>query len=148
MALEYPTAMVELEPIRSAPSNPSGVDTPASARSHSRGRTTDDLYLSRTQSGRDRQPNTNLTRIYSSQHLDDQSFYHDWDNEHCGDTDHSGDNTPDAKEKLPGDALADDEEADRTAIANQADLESGGVPLEKKKTSRSIKDPNLVSSIG
>ena len=138
--------MVELEPVHSAPSNTYSVDTSASARSHSRGRTTDNPYLSRVHSGRGRPPNTNLTRIYSSQHLDDQSFYHDWHSEHHGDSDGSGDNTPDTNEKLPGDVLADGKETDRTAIANEGDLESGGAPLEKKKTSRSVKDPNLVSN--
>ena len=138
--------MVVLEPIRSAPSNTSGVGTPVSARSHNRRRNTDDPYLSRTQSGRDRPPNANLTRIYSFQHLDDQSVYHDWNHEHQSDADDSGDSTLDANEKLREDVQADEEGTDRTAIAKERDLEAGGVPLEKKRTSRSVKDPNLVSN--
>ncbi|MCJ1245795.1 hypothetical protein MMC30_002999 [Trapelia coarctata] len=114
--------MVELEPIRTAASNKS------KARSSPR-----------SQSSQGRTPN--LTHIYSAQHLDDQSCYHhDWRTGDDPDGEDSGQTTVDESEKGSGE-LEQDEQHDRTATANKGDLEAGGALLEKKKTSRSAKDP-------
>jgi len=115
--------MVELEPIRTAASNKSK-GRPSSLRS---------------QSSRGRAPR--LTRLYSAQHLDDQSCYHqDWRTEDERGGEYSGETTVDESEKGSGD-LEQNEEHDRTAAANRGDLEAGGAPLEKKKTSKAICSP-------
>ena len=118
--------MVELEPIRTAASKKSN-SRPSSLRS---------------QSSRERAPK--LTRLYSAQHLDDQSCYHqDWRTGDDRDGEDSGERPVDKSEEGSGD-LEQDKKHDRTATANQGDLEAGGAPLEKKPTGRSARDPNLV----
>jgi hypothetical protein len=128
--------MVELEPIRSSNSRSPRTSRPNSTRS-------------RSQSNRTREPN--LTRIYSAQHLDDQSFYHhDWNHEEAPEVkgDDKSDETLNDGEKSPEDLEEKEEPEDRTALANNSDLEAqGSAPLERKKTSKSIKDPNLVRQI-
>ena len=119
--------MVELEPIRSAASaaSRSNIDTPAtpsSTQSRSRG--------------------LPLSRIYSAQHLDDQSLYHHDDYD---DSEDSEGTLADEDEKVPTDPVEQNGHVPGET-AEQRDLEAGGAQLQKEKSARSAKtkDPNLV----
>ena len=79
----------------------------------------------------------NLSRIFSAQYLDDHSVYHH-DNEAASDDD----TDTDVSEEL---TQEENEETRKDWL--KRDLEAGGAPLEKKKTSRSVKDPNLVGML-
>lgn len=141
--------MPELEPIRTTASvhpRPSRAPSLRSLSSRSRAQSF------RSQSTR---PNGNLHRIFSGQHLDDVSVYHhDYDHERDNDDQHtpSNDSSEETMEKQ------DDAEAReagmeevpevRQGVKDSRDLEVGRPTLEKKHTSRSIKDPNLVSFSG
>ncbi|KAI9877951.1 MAG: hypothetical protein M1830_002358 [Pleopsidium flavum] len=90
---------------------------------------------------------TDAARLYAMQHLDDQSVYR-----HDHEAISNDDDGSDTSEKL---RVEDDEEARKEGLvkesevqmdmANQEDLETGGVPLAKKETSKSEIDPNLVT---
>ena len=118
--------MVQLEPMRTAASagSASATGTQALARSN----------RSRARS---------LNRILSGQHLDDHSHYHhhefDGDKDDLSDSEHTlNDNEKDLED------LVDQDGDVHETTANEQDLEAGGARLEKKKTSRSVKDRNLV----
>ncbi|KAI9819254.1 MAG: hypothetical protein M1827_007410 [Pycnora praestabilis] len=106
--------------------------------------------LSQTQTGtsprsRPSRPSTpKLPRLVSAQHLDDQPVNH---HEHGAkdDADHTS-VTSDAftESEEFGEKEQGENEEVRDGIANERDLEAGP-PLEEKQTTRSVKDPNLVT---
>ena len=128
--------MPELVPIRTTGS---GRSRPSRAQSF------------RSQSSR---PTGNLHHILSGQHLDDVSVYHH-DHDHESDDDEEEENTYSSEssqeviEKQDNaearGAGAEDVPEARQGIPDSRDLEAGRPKLEKKQTSRSFKDPNLVS---
>lgn len=90
-----------------------------------------------------------LERLYSGQHLDDQSYYYHDDHEYSGDTDSLHTSVTARLEKDTG----EDEIGERiregagevqNSIPDNRDLESQGQPLEKKSTTRSVKPEYLV----
>lgn len=126
--------MPESEPIRTAAS---GRSRPSRAQSF------------RSQSSR---PSSNLHRILSGQHLDDASVYHH-DHDHESDNEEENTYSTDSLEEVTEkednakarEAGAEEVPEVRQGIPDCRDLEAGRPKLEKKQTSRSIKDPNLVS---
>ena len=118
--------MAEFEPTRSG----------ASARSKA----------SRRNSTRARSSSNNTPRLVRSltgQHLDDQSVYHETTyGETDGESTSSGRLEKEDEEEARA-AGMDKEIEMRGGTVNEKDLEA---PLEKTKTSRSAKDPNLVWS--
>lgn len=125
--------MPELEPSRSAPTPSSGP---------------------RAQSRRGRSNTANrphLQHVFSAQHLDDVSNYHggDHDTEYQDDdneTEYSDELGQVRNEDYDEAASEGKEEVPevRMGVLDRQDLEAN---LEKKQTSRSIKDPNLVRTI-
>ena len=101
-----------------------------------------------TNSEANRPARTPLGRVYTAQHLDDQSIYH---------PDHIDSFEDDVTEADNSEILSeeDDEEARekgleeetemRMGVMNEKDVEKGDTALEKKKSTRSTKDPNLVT---
>ncbi|KAL8665668.1 MAG: hypothetical protein Q9168_007651 [Polycauliona sp. 1 TL-2023] len=92
------------------------------------------------------QSNTNrptLSKIFSGQHLDDQSTYHARDSVSEKGTDIlTADEGSDSSERIPSeDKEARGQQSEETNGRAQ-DLEA---PLEKKQSSKSVKDPNLVT---
>ncbi|MCJ1416310.1 hypothetical protein MMC32_002645 [Xylographa parallela] len=85
-----------------------------------------------------------LNRILSGQHPDDHSHYHHHDFEGDGDDSSDSEDTLNENEKDSQDAVEAKGEVPEGAASEQ-DLEAGTAQLEKKKTSRSVKDPNLVT---
>ena len=122
-----PSTMVQPLPISPTPSAGSAPDAGPTTRTRSN--------QSRPQ---------RLSRILSGQHLDDHSHYHHHDFEGDGDYSSDSEDTLNENEKDPQDPAEQKGEVPEGA-ASQQDLEAGAVQLEKKKTSRSVKDPNLVS---
>ena len=120
--------MVELTPIRPSASAPPRPNRANSAHSN-----------------RSRSTKPALARVHTAQHLDDTSIYH----QHNEADPHDDDDT---SEQLQSE---DDEEARKEGLAVQSevrmgvpdekDLEAGSPLFEKKKSSRSVKDPNLVT---
>ena len=125
--------MPELQPSHSAPTPSSG----PRAR------------LPRRQS--DSASSLHLQPVFSAQHLDDVSDYHDGDHQSKH---HDADNDTDYSSELEHVRNDDYDEAARKGkdevaevrmgILDTRDLEAN---LEKKQTTRSIKDPNLVRAI-
>ena len=87
--------------------------------------------------------------MFTGQHLDDHSLYHNRDSvlqqQQKGDL---GDEQSDLSEEVPreerkelGDKTPEEEYEVRDGIANEKDLEA---PLEKRQSTKSAKDPNLV----
>ena len=120
--------MVELAPIRPSASAPS---RPIRANSaHSNG---------------SRSTKPGLTRVHTAQHLDDTSVYHHYnESESDDDGGTSEDLQPEDDEEARKEGLAVQSE-ERMGVSGERDLEAGDTTLEKKKSSRSIKDPNLVT---
>lgn len=142
--------MPELEPIRttaSAHARPNRAQSFGSQSNRSR----TESYRSQT-----RRPNANLHRILSGQHLDDVSVYH---HDHNHESDEDTDEPPSSSTDLSEEVTEKEDHVDaraagteevpevRQGIPGSRDLEAGRPKLEKKQTSRSIKDPNLVSRL-
>ena len=96
-------------------------------------------------------PDRHLQRVFSAQHLDDISNYHDGDHhskEHDGDieTQYSDELEQVRNEDYDEAARKGEDEVPevRMGVPDTRDLEAN---LEKKKSTRSIKDPNLVRLI-
>ena len=89
-----------------------------------------------------------LTRIHTGQHPDDHSYYHnEADHESTSDeTDEWEEVRHEDDERNLEDGIEVDREV-RAGIANERDLEKNDKVLERKKSSRSAKDPNLVSTV-
>lgn len=115
----------------------------------SRSNTSGGSRTRRPQLGRPRPSSPHLHRFFSAQHLDDQSVYHaDHD---IYSEDESSSTGYDLSEQV---TEKDDEETrehgrdeideERMGVRNTRDLEAGRPPLEKRPTTRSVKDPNLV----
>lgn len=127
--------MPELQPIRTGASGRSRPSRAQSLRSQSSW------------------PTANLHRFLSGQHLDDVSVYHHEHDHQSDDNDeentYSTDSLEEATEKEDDtdarEAGVEEVPEVREGIPDTKDLEAGRPPLEKKKTNRSIKDPNLVS---
>lgn len=92
-----------------------------------------------------------LLRVFSAQHLDDVSNYHGGDHESKFQDGDDGTEYSDELEQVRNqdyDEAARNGEAEvsevRMGVADTRDLEAN---LEKKETTRSIKDPNLVRLI-
>ena len=93
-----------------------------------------------------------IHRIFSAQHLDDTSNYHDGDHDSNY---HEKDNETESLDELEQVRDEDYDEAERNGedevsevrmgILDTKDLEAN---LEKRQTTRSVKDPNLVRAIG
>lgn len=118
-------------------------------------------------SSRSRSDNPPLHRLLSSHHPDDHSVYHHEDSEgvhvrentsslHKTETQRrdvesssSDDSASSTREKRSEDEAEDDNETTyeeiRGGIPYEHDVEAGKPELEKRKSNRSIKDPNLVS---
>ncbi len=91
-----------------------------------------------------------LQRLCSGQHRDDQSYYHHDDYHQYTDGD--------SQSTLASDTVEEEQNEDREAerereeepkevrdgILDEPDLESRGPPLEKNRTTRSVKPENLV----
>ena len=124
--------MSELEPIKTAASANSRRCGPRSTRSQN-------SSASRPQ----------LQHVVSGRHLDDHSLYHPHDDvsvEEEGEwvedeSDYSEQVAKDENEKAEEDGIEETSEV-RGGILTERDLEPP--PLERKQTSRSVKDPNLV----
>ncbi|KAL9127173.1 MAG: hypothetical protein Q9217_003906 [Psora testacea] len=88
----------------------------------------------------------NVCRVFSAQHLDDGSVYHGHDNDRedrgLSPSDESGDLSEQALSEA--ECKSGSDEVDEHEIRDEKDIEA---PLEKKRTTRSIKDPNLVGRI-
>ncbi|MCJ1393860.1 hypothetical protein MMC18_006736 [Xylographa bjoerkii] len=119
--------MVQLAPVRTAASAGSAPGAGATTR---------------TRSNPSRPPG--LNRILSGQHLDDHSHYHHRDFEDDGGDSSDSEDTLNENEK-DSQVAAEQKGEVPEETANVQDLEAGGAQLEKKKTSRSVKDPNLVT---
>ncbi|KAA6408368.1 MAG: MFS multidrug transporter [Lasallia pustulata] len=127
--------MPELQPIRTGASGRSRPSRAQSLRSQSSW------------------PTANLHRFLSGQHLDDVSVYHHEHDHQSDDNDeentYSTDSLEEATEKEDDtdarEAGVEEVPEVREGIPDTKDLEAGRPPLEKKKTNRSIKDPNLVT---
>lgn len=142
--------MPDLEPIRTTASAHARPNRAQSFGSQS--------SRSRTQSFRSqtRRPNANLHRILSGQHLDDVSVYH-YDHNHESDDDedeHTSSSTDlseevtEKEDNVEARAAGTEEVPEvRQGIPGSRDIEAGRPKLEKRRTSRSIKDPNLVSTL-
>ncbi len=89
-----------------------------------------------------RQPR--LSRVFSAQHLDDHSDYHSHGEHYNQQLEPTSNDDSDSAEEgeREKDRETDNGEL-RDGITNERDVEA---PLEKTKSSRSIKDPNLVST--
>ena len=124
--------MVELEPIHPSASAPP--------------RTTNRTDSTMASSNRPvRQP---LDRVYTAQHLDDHSLYH---------LDHTDSFEDDVTEADNSEILSEEEDEEarekgieegmdvRMGVVNEKDLEKGDRALEKKKSSKSIRDPDIVT---
>jgi hypothetical protein len=117
-------------------------------------------------SSRSRLENPPLHRLLSSHHPDDHSVYHheDGDGVHVRDDTsslhktetqrreaESSSDDDSTEEKVNQDNAENTEETTyeeiRGGIPYEHDVEAGKPELEKKKSSRSIKDPNLVSGL-
>ncbi|KAL8683100.1 MAG: hypothetical protein Q9186_000914 [Xanthomendoza sp. 1 TL-2023] len=91
-----------------------------------------------------------LSRVFSGQHLDDYSIYHGRASVQIdGGDDHLADEESDLAEEVAkeenkelAEKLSEGAVEVRNGVANVRDLE---VPLEKKQSSKSAKDPNLVT---
>lgn len=100
------------------------------------------------------QPTTpQLERLYSVQHLDDQSYYHHNEHHGCSNDDQSisaTDNKGDDQTKDEKAGSENEEEEEGSGLGggslNGCDLEVGRQSLEKKATTRSAKDEYMVSS--
>lgn len=113
-----------------------------------------DLGRSRTTASnrsrtRSRPSSPHLHRFFSSQHIDDQSVYHGHQDIHSDDdsTYEGSDLSQHTTEKDDLEARAEGEGKVgevRDGVPAERDVEAGRPPLEKKRTTRSIKDPNLV----
>ena len=105
----------------------------------------------RPQLGKSRPSSPHLHRFFSAQYLDDQSVYHaEHDIESEDETSSTGyDLSEQVTEKDDDEAREhgqDQVEEERMGVPNERDLEAARAPpLEKRQTSRSVKDPNLVS---
>lgn len=91
-----------------------------------------------------------LHRFFSAQHLDDQSLYHvDHDIQHEDDSSSTeSDLSQQVTEKDDEDTRKqgrDEIDEERMGVVNERDLEAVMPSLEKRQTTRSVKDPNLVS---
>ena len=95
-----------------------------------------------------------LTRIHTGQHPDDHSYYHNEADQISDTISDNDDEEVDADEQeivrheSDPRSLAKGIETDRevrNGIANERDIEKNEQPLRSKKSSRSIKDPNLVT---
>lgn len=123
--------------------------------------------LSRTRSRPSRSTAPQLHRIFSGHYLDDHSTYYDHHHDErddeeaiddsestsAQDTSESSDDSDGTveeaqREKEREKAGREEEEEEvpevREGIPDERDVEAGRLPLEKKKSTRSIKDPNLV----
>ncbi|KAI9875243.1 MAG: hypothetical protein M1830_008712 [Pleopsidium flavum] len=104
----------------------------------------------RPQLSKSRPSSPHLQRFFSAQHLDDQSLYHaDHD---IRDEDETSSTGSDLSQQV---TEKDDEETreqgrdevdeERMGVVNERDMEAARTPLEKRQTTRSVKDPNLVA---
>ncbi len=103
----------------------------------------------RTASRSSRSTTPQLERLYSGQHLDDQSYYHHDDHEYFDDAiSLSAPATAKLEEDTSEDGVAERirEAAGQVQDGNPGDhnLERQGQPLEKKSTTRSVKPEYLV----
>lgn len=91
-----------------------------------------------------------LSKVFSSHHLDDQSIYYARDSvsesreDHCTADEESdlSESTAQEEDKEARGLPLEDTAASHHGSANPYNLEA---PLEKKQSSKSVKDPNLVS---
>ncbi|KAL8845957.1 MAG: hypothetical protein Q9221_008919 [Calogaya cf. arnoldii] len=91
-----------------------------------------------------------LYKVFSGQHLDDQSTYHA---RHSVSENREDDRTADEDSDLSEASVKEDDKEARGQPFNEteepqngsADLRDLEAPLEKKKSSKSVKDPNLVT---
>lgn len=107
--------------------------------------------LRRGRSNTTSRPDLTLQRVFSAQHLDDVSNYHGGDHESKY---RDGEDETEYSDELEQVRNEDYDEAARNGEAEVSEVRMG-VPdvrdleanLEKKQTTRSIKDPNLVCII-
>jgi len=90
-----------------------------------------------------------LSRVFSAQHFDDHSHYHSYGEHHSQQSEPTSRDDSEFVEKVEyeddreaGDSAEDDYVETRDGVFNEGDVEA---PLEKTKSARSVKDPNLVS---
>jgi len=91
-----------------------------------------------------------LSRVFSAQHIDDHSHYHSYDEHHGQQSEPTSSDDSDFADQIEheddreaGDSVGDEYTEIRDGVANEQDVEAA---LEKTKSSRTIKDPNLVST--
>lgn len=112
------------------------------------------MDMENTRTRRSSRRDAPLHRLLSSHHPDDHSLYHHEDGDGGRDTQtetsDDGSSVDDAEEKQSADDAAHVDETTRVEISGgvpyEHDVEAAKPELEKKKSSRSIKDPNLVST--
>ncbi len=90
-----------------------------------------------------------LERLYSGQHLDDQSYYHHDDHEYSDDTDSLNASATvrleeDTSENRKAERIREEAGDSRDSIPDDRDLELQGPPLGKRSTTRSVKPEYLV----
>ena len=116
--------------------------------------------LEKTESGRIRRRQSSITgpirptapqfrRLYSGQHLDDNSYYHHNDHHEYADGDSRStlaaySTNGESGEERKTESDIDEAEKVRYGSSDHLDLESRGPPLKKKSTTRSVKPENLV----
>ena len=89
-----------------------------------------------------------LERVYTAQHLDDQSIYHPDHIDSFEDDTTEADNSEILSEEEDEEAREkgiEEETEVRMGVMNEKDVEKGDTALEKKKSTRSTRDPNLVT---
>lgn len=89
-----------------------------------------------------RQPR--LSRVFSAQHIDDHSHYHSYGEHHDQQSESTSSDDSDCAEEVEREKDRETGDGElRDGVVNERDVEA---PLEKTKSSRSVKDPNLVST--
>lgn len=101
----------------------------------------------RTQSRSRSRRRPSLDRVFSARHIDDQSVYHA-ESEHDARSEDVTDDSDDDEGVLGREKTETDTEEEarenRDGIQNEKDVETPRPKLEKKQTTRSVKDPNIV----
>lgn len=85
-----------------------------------------------------------LSRVFSAQHIDDHSNYHSYGEHHDQQLQPTTSDDSDFAEDVESEKDRETGNGElRDRVVNERDVEA---PLEKTKSSRSTKDPNLVSN--
>ena len=88
-------------------------------------------------------PPAPLSRLFSGQHLDDLSHYKDTEHDSRSTTEHEDEEANEKSLQKDDDQIPSEAAPEvRMGVQNERDLEANA--LEKKQSTKSVKDPNLV----